>query len=310
MNIVSIISKKESQYRKLIEQITEKVSTITRKTHFEEELSNRITKVTNLLKNDPLVTSDKEVITNLSKCLEDLDILDSDVDLKKNEHYYEIVIVGVLEFLDDPLYNTYYQHYDSHKINPFDSAERNIRVKITDIEKLVDQGIAENLHNQRKAKEMFAEMKTLSSKSLRFKQLHLQISNIDKNNKRYESKMKMLYTLRDNYNFLLEIILNIKETGVNYKSTTGKEIMAIVKKLANNVNVSNFKETATKLSLYIKKQNESLIVDESIVSSLSDEIYDQEIDITSSFEEFAEYEDESNEDILDKIKNQYSMLDE
>ncbi len=307
---MNIFSKGKNDFKSLMEEVAEKLSVISRKGMLQSELAKKADKTMMIVRSETLTTNDKQILQNLADCNADLAHLIEDMNLNKNEHQYDHAMLGVLEFLKDPMYNPYFKFYGDKKLDSFDAAERQIRLKMAELEQLVDEGIKENMHNQQKAKDMFKEMKTLSPKSLRFKQLHMQIGNIDKNNKRYESKMKMLYTSRDNYRFLLDIILNIKEAGVSTRTQTGKEIMQLIRKLSNDVNLPNFKEVATKLSVFVKKYNESLLEEEGIVSSLSDHIYDQEIDVSASLEEYAEYEEGSDEEILEKIKNQYSMLED
>lgn len=304
-----MILKKNKEYGTYIKDIVKSMSLLAREIK-DKELAEVITKRVNLLKSDPMVSTDKEVLSNLDRVESDLNQLLSDIQVGKNLHGLTDNVNEILTYMKDPLYGSYFPIYDKGKKTPFEQAETNIRLRLKEIDSEINEGMKESQYLQQQAKEMFKEMQTLGSKSLRFKQLHLQLTSIDKNNKRYESKMKVSYTSQENYRFLLDLILTIKQSGIDSNTTKGKEILKAIKHLSNNVNVSQseFRQVATKLAVYVKQVTENIMADESVLSGLSDHVFDQtvEVDTTPSYVS----SQEEDQEILNKIKAQFPMLED
>lgn len=304
-----MILKKSKDYGTLIKDIVKSLSLLSREVK-DKELVESINKRVNLLKSDPLVSTDKEILLNLDRVDSDLQQILTEVKIGKNLHSVSQSVQEILSYLKDPLYGSYFPIYEKDKKTPFELAETTIRLQLKETDNQINEGMKESQYQQQQAKEMFKEMQTLGSKSLRFKQLHLQLTSIDKNNKRYESKMKIFYTSQENYKFLLDLVLTIKQSGIDSNTTKGKEILRAIKHLSNNINVSSseFREVATKLAVYVKQVTENILSDESILTGLSDHIFDQtiEVDTTPSYVS----SQEEDLEILEKIKAQFPMLED
>jgi hypothetical protein len=304
-----MILRKSKDYQSLIKDIVKSMTLLAREMSKQEDV-DLLHKRINLLKGDPLVSTDKEVLKNLESVDADLQQLLTDVKVKKNQHLLSQNIKQINDYMKDPLYGTYFPIYEKEKKTPFESAETSIRLRLKELDDLVNEGIKESQYLQQQAKEMFKEMQTLGSKSLRFKQLHLQMSSIDKNNKRTESKMKVLYTSQENLRFLLDLVLTIKQSGIQSNTPKGKEILEAVKHLSDNVNVSSadFQSVARKLAAYVRQVTENVMMDEGVIENLTDYVFDQviEVDTTPSYIS----NEEEDQQILDKIKAQFPMLED
>ena len=304
-----MILKKSRDYQSLIKDIVKSMTLLAREVSNQEDV-DLLHKRINLLKGDPLVSTDKEVIKNLESVDADIQQLLTDVKVGKNLHSLSQNIKQINDYMKDPLYGTYFAIYEKEKKTPFENAETSIRLRLKELDDLVNEGIKESQYLQQQAKEMFKEMQTLGSKSLRFKQLHLQMSSIDKNNKRTESKMKVFYTSQENLRFLLDLVLTIKQSGIQSNTAKGKEIFEAVKHLSDNVNVSSaeFQSVARKLAAYVRQVTENVMMDEGVIENLTDYVFDQviEVDTTPSYVS----NEEEDQEILDKIKAQFPMLED
>ena len=300
---------KSRDYQTLIKDVVKSMSLLVRdlKDSDDVELLN---KRIHLLKSDPMLSTDKQVLKNLEQVDSDLQQLITNVKVGKNLHSLKANLREISDYLKDPLYGSYFPIFEKQKRTPFEVAETNIRLKLKELDDLVNEGIKESQYLQQQAKEMFKEMQTLGSKSLRFKQLHMQMSSIDKNNKRTESKMKVFYTSQENYRFLLDLVLTVKQSGVDENTVKGKEILTAIKHLSENTNVSSseFRQVADKLAIYVKQVSEKVMVDESLISNLSDHVFDQVIEIDTSSPYMAS--EEEDQEILEKIKAQFPMLED
>ena len=299
--------KKAKSYEEFIKDIVAQLAVLSRQIK-NPELKSKIEKQILYVKNDPLSSADKEVLKNLEFVLRDIQSLIENVNLNKKLYDVDHQVDEILRYLQDPIYGTYYPSSMGGKLSPFDLAEKSIREKLRGIEDQINEGLKETSYSHQQAKEIFAEMKTLNAKSLRFKQLHLQLGSIDKNNKRYESKMKVLYSNQENYRFLMDLITTLRDSNLNPASESTKEVMNMVKRLADNVNQPNFRELVTKLGVQVRTASATVLENENFFSELSDQIFDQTIDINT--ETTYQYNDETKtEDELEKIKSLFPDME-
>jgi nucleoside diphosphate kinase len=300
---------KSRDYQSLIKDIIKSMSLLAREINDSED-TELLNKRIHLLKGDPMVSTDKQVLKNLESVESDLNQLLTNVKVGKNLHSLKVNLREITDYMKDPLYGSYFPIFEKQKRTPFEIAETNIRLKLKELDDLVNEGIKESQYLQQQAKEMFKEMQTLGSKSLRFKQLHMQMSSIDKNNKRTESKMKVFYTSQENYRFLLDLVLTVKQSGVEENTVKGKEILTAIKHLSENTNVSSseFRQVADKLAIYVKQVTEKVMVDETLISNLSEHVFDKVIEIDTSSPYMAS--EEEDQEILEKIKAQFPMLED
>jgi len=300
--------KKPKDYQGYIKEIVTELSMLSRVTK-NEELKSHLDKQILFIKNDPISSADKDVLKNLDLVLIDVKNLIENINLNKKLYDTESQIQEILRYLQDPIYGTYYPASLGGKLSPFDLAEKSIREKLRGIEDQIAESLKETAYTQRQAKEMFEEMKTLNSKSLRFKNLHMQLKSIDTNNKRSESRMKVLYSNQENFRFLLDLITTLRDSNLTPNSESTKEVMKMVKRLADNVNQPNFRELVTKLGVQVRTATANVLENENFFAGLSDQIFDQTIEVGDNTNYDSILEDE-DEDMLEKIKSQFPMLED
>ena len=80
--------------------------------------------------------------------------------------------------------------------------------------------------------------------------------------------------------------------------------------MSDNVNVSSaeFQSVARKLAAYVRQVTENVMMDEGVIENLTDYVFDQviEVDTTPSYIS----NEEEDQQILDKIKAQFPMLED
>lgn len=300
--------KKTRDYQGYIKEIVSQLNVLSRQIK-NPDLKSHIEKQVLFIKNDPVSSADKTVLANLDLVLTDINNVIENVNLNKKLYDIDSQVQEITRFLQDPIYGTYYPLSKSGKLSPFDLAERSIREKLRSLEDQITEGLRETSYTQQQAKEMFEEMKGLNSKSLRFKQLHLQLKSIDSNNKRYESKMKVLYSNQENFRFLMDLITTLRDLNLDTNADSTKEVLRMIKQLGENVNQPNFREIVTKLGIQVRTAASSVIENESFFSDLSEEIFNQTIDVETDAK-YDSINDESDEDVLEKIKSQFPMLED
>ena len=107
----------------------------------------------------------------------------------------------------------------------------------------------------------------------------------------------------------MDLITTLRDLNLDTNADSTKEVLRMIKQLGENVNQPNFREIVTKLGIQVRTAASSVIENESFFSDLSEEIFNQTIDVETDAK-YDSINDESDEDVLEKIKSQFPMLED